>query len=219
MGSKLIRRGNGASVVGWGALLAVLAVPSAFADEAKAPEPAGTNQLTLTVDVRQNIEGTFVPYRYAFVTAGPEKYTFLVPETYRVDTSDPAKLKLASADYSVMITLGLVGDLAVGTKLDAASLQARVLAKYAEVAINAEQTSGANGQTVPALDFTWKAPGDVTRKSRTTYVPVAGGLMEFTLTASPDKFEASLTELNLVLLTFRTSSNGKFDYVVGSKFP
>ena len=189
------------------------------AEDGKESEPAGTNQPAFSVDVRRNIEGTYVPYRYAFVTCGSEKYTFLVPESYRVDTSDPAKVKLASADFSGMITLGLARDVVPGTKMDAEALQVRVLASYPEATINSQQTTCANGQAVPTLDYSWKSHTGVIRKSRTTYVPVAGGLMEFTLSASPDKFESGLAELNLVLMTFRTSSTGKFDYVVGSKFP
>ncbi len=199
--------------------LSLLGVNSARAQEAAEPDSGNTNQPALSVDVRRNVEGTYVPYRYAFVTSGTEKYTFLVPEAYRVDTSDPAKVKLASADFSGMIILGLARGFPAGVKIDAAALEARVHANFPEATINAEQSVCANGQTAPALDFTWKADSGVTRKTRTTFIPVAGGLMEFTLTASPEKFEASLAEMNLVLLTFRSGTNGKFDYVIGSKYP
>lgn len=198
----------------------LLAAGFARAEDEKAVESTGTNQpAALSVDVRRNVEGTYVPYRYAFVTAGSEKYTFLVPEAYRVDTSDPTKVKLASADFSGMIIMGLVSGSSGGEKMSAEALQAKVMASYPEATINGQQTTCANGQAVPALDFSWKSHTGVTRKSRTTYVPVTGGLMEFTLSASPDSFETSLQQLNLVLMTFRTSSNGKFDYVIGSKFP
>lgn len=181
-------------------------------------ETPGTNAPALKVDVRRNVEGTYIPYRFAFITAGAEKFTFLIPESYRVDTTDPAKVKLASADFSVMIIVGMNGG-SVGTKLESAALRARVQANYPDAVINTEQTIGANGQTAPAIDFTWKADTGVTRKSRTAYIPSTVGLIEFTLTASPEKFEASVSELNLVLLTFRSGKDGKFDYVVGSKLP
>lgn len=178
-----------------------------------------TNQPALKVDVRRNIEGTFIPYRYAFVTAGAEKHTFLVPESYRVDTSDPTRIKLASQDFSAMITLGLVGGFPPGAKMSEGVLRERVLANYSEATINLEQSINALGQFAPAVDFTWKADSSITRKTRIICVPTASGLMEFNLTASPEKFDACLPELNLVMLTFRSSSNGKFDYVVGSKYP
>jgi len=182
-------------------------------------EPASTNQPPLKVDVRRHVEGTFNPYRLAFVTSGAEKFTFLVPEGYRVDTSDPLKVKLASPDFSCLIVLGVSGEFAAGAKMEKEALRTRVLENYRDVVIQSEQTVCANSQTAPALDFTWKADAEVTRMTRTTFIPTAGGLMEFTITASPDKFEASLAELNLVMLTFRSSSNGKFDYVIGSKYP
>lgn len=178
-----------------------------------------TNSVALKVDVRRNVEGTHMPYRFAFVTAGTEKFTFLIPEDYRVDTSDPSKVKLASADYSVMIVVGVSGGMPAGTKMTAEALQARVLSSYPETVIKRDLTVAANEQSAPALDFTWKAQTGITRMTRTTFIPTTAGLMEFTLTASPDKFEASLRELNLVMLTFRSGVNGKFDYVVGSKLP
>ena len=92
------------------------------------------------------------------------------------------------------------------------------MASYPEATINGQQTTCANGQAVPSADFSRKSHTGVTRKSRTTYVPVTGGLMEFRFRRA-DSFETSLQQLNLVLMTFRTSSNGKFDYVIGSKFP
>jgi hypothetical protein len=183
-------------------------------------ENSVTNKPAMKVDVRANVEGTFMPYRYAFVTSGLEKFTFLVPDAYRVDTSDPAKVKMASPDYSVMIIVGMdSSELPAGSKLDAEGLRARVLANYPEALIKSEQTTGANGQTAPALDFSWKTTSGLTRVSRTTFLPSTVGLIEFTLTASPEKFEASLSELNLIMLTFRSSKNGKFDYVIGSKYP
>lgn len=203
-----------------GALLSLGSGPL-LAQEAANPnaETTVTNGPALKVNVRRNVEGTYIPYRFAFITAGAEKFTFLIPENYRVDTTDPTKVKMASADYSVMLIVGVNGGQSVGTKLESSALRARVQANYPEAVINAEETIGANGQIAPAIDFTWKADTGITRKSRTTFVPSTVGLIEFTLTASPEKFDASLAELNLVLLTFRSGKDGKFDYVIGSKLP
>jgi hypothetical protein len=178
-----------------------------------------TNTPALQVDVRRNVEGTFDLYRYAFITSGPDKFTFLVPEQYRVDTSDPAKVKLASPDFSGLITLGLASGFPAGTRMNSDALREHVLATYHDAAISGEQTVCANGQSAPALDFTWKADSGITRMTRTTFIPTTGGLMEFTLTASPEKFEAGLQQLNLVLLTFRSGVNGRFDYVITSRNP
>ena len=179
-----------------------------------------TNRPVFKVDVRRDVEGASVPYRIAFISAGDNKYTFLVPDLYRVDTPDPAKIKMASPDYATLIAVGIADNGATAeVKMDVEALRARVLAKYADVTIKAEQSCSAAGQTGPGFDFLWKSDSGLTRMSRTTFIPTPTGLMEFSITASPEKFEASLTQLNLVLLTFRSSTNGKFDYVVGSKYP
>lgn len=193
-----------------------------FAQDATEPEPenAVTNKVSLRVDVRRNVEGSYMPYRFAFITSGFERFTFLIPEDYRVDTSDLTKVKLSSPDYTGLIVVGVEAEGSpAGAKLDAAALQARVLAKYPDAVLKAESTVAANGQSAPALDFCWKTESGITRMTRTTFVPTSVGLMEFTLTASPEKFEAGLREFNLVMITFRSGINGKFDYVVGSKLP
>jgi hypothetical protein len=60
---------------------------------------------------------------------------------------------------------------------------------------------------------------DITRTTRTAFFPTASGMLEFTLTTSPEKFQMGLNELNLVMLTFRAGINGRFDYVIGSNQP
>lgn len=204
----------GVSLLGWPSL--TWAQETAESDA----ENTATNKIALKVDVRRNVEGTYIPYRFAFITSGLEKFTFLIPEEYRVDTSDPTKVKLASPDYSGLIIVGVGGNaLPPGAKMESEALRARVLASYPDAVIKVEQTASANGQTAPSMDFSWKTEGGITRMTRTTFIPTSVGLMEFTLTASPEKFEASLRELNLVMLTFRSGLNGKFEYVVGSKLP
>jgi hypothetical protein len=210
---------------GFAEILGVLLLAGTLAAQAQQPEEAGpentaTNQTVLSVDVRRNVEGTYIPYRFAFITSGLEKFTFLIPEGYRVDTTDPTKIKLASPDYSGMIIVGVSGSsLPAGVKLEAAALRAKVMAGYPEAVIKEEHSASANEQSAACIDFSWKTESGITRMTRTTFIPTTVGLMEFTLTASPETFEASVRELNLVMLTFRSGTNGKFNYVIGSKLP
>lgn len=209
----------GAAALGFG-LGAFGETASAQAAVDAETEGAVTNKVSLHVDVRRNVEGTFMPYRFAFITSGLERFTFLIPEDYRVDTSDLTKVKLTSPDYSGMIVVGVEAEGSTpGAKLEAATLRARVLDRYPEAVIREESETAANGESAPAVTFSWKTSSGITRTTRTAFVPTTVGLMEFTLTASPEKFEAGLRELNLVMLTFRSGVNGKFDYVVGSKLP
>jgi hypothetical protein len=182
--------------------------------------PAVTNTPALAVDVRRGVAGSDMPYRYAFISVGKEKYTFLVPEGYRVDTSDPLKVKLASPDFSSLITLGFSSTCgSADAKMDAEALEAHVLAQHPTATIKDRRTVCANSQTAPALDYIWKTESGITRAARTAFFSTTSGLMEFTISTSPDQFEAGLSQLNLIALTFRTGSNGKFDYVIGSKYP
>jgi len=180
-----------------------------------------TNNLpALSVNVRRDVADTYVPYRYAFVTAGQEKYTFLVPEGYRVDSSDPTKIKLASPDFSSLITLAIgTSGLPAGAKMESEALQAYILGRHPKATVKGTHAVGANGESAAALDYVWQTDEGIKRSARTAFIPTASGLMEFTLSASPDQFDVALGQLNLIMLTFRTGTNGKFEYVIGSKYP
>ena len=111
-------------------LAGVVSAAAQSASEETASENTTTNQPAFQVDVRRNVEGTYIPYRFAFITSGSEKFTFLIPEGYRVDTTDPVKIKLASPDYSGMIIVGVSGGgQPAGAKLEPDTLRARVLAR------------------------------------------------------------------------------------------
>ena len=192
---------------------------SASAAESEEATVASTNQLAMSVAVHAKVEGSFMPYRYAFITAGSAKYTFLVPDRYRVDSSNPAKVKLISPDCSCFIVVGLSSGGEAGSVSTAETLRDYVIKNYYEVQFLGDQVVCASGQCAPGVDFNWKADMDITRSTRTVFFPTANGTLEFTLTTSPEKFQSGLNELNLVMLTFRTGINGRFDYVIGSNQP
>ena len=80
-----------------------------------------------------------MPYRYAFVTAGSAKYTFLVPDRYRVDSSDPAKVKLNSPDCARIIAVGFNSGGAAGGVRSAEGLREFVNKHYTDVEFLADQ--------------------------------------------------------------------------------
>lgn len=160
-----------------------------------------------------------MPYRYAFVTAGSAKYTFLVPDRYRVDSSAPDKVKLISPDSSCFISVGVSTGGALASINSSEALRAFVNTNYSDVEFLGDQTVCAGGMIAPGVDFNWKADSDIVRRSRTAFFPTTTKTLEFTLTTSPEKFQSGLNEMNLVMLTFRTGINGRFDYVIGSDKP
>lgn len=203
-------------ITGMAMMLAGSALAAEIGDASE--EASVTNRPVLAVNVRSNVEGTYMPYRYAFLSCGLERFTFLVPDAYKVDTADPACVKLFSPDYKVLISVGLPADSIIG-KVEMAALKKRVMENYPEAVIKLEHALATSDASSPALDFTWKASGEITRRTRTTLIPTTAGVMEFTMTSSPEKFTAGARELDWVLMTFRSGRDGKFDYVVGSKTP
>jgi hypothetical protein len=202
----------------FGALLMwMLSPPRVLASEGVTAEQTPTNQLhRIQVDVKSNVQGSLAAMRYAFITIGTVKHSFIVPEGYRVDSSHPREVRLISLDQEAFVTVAFEQGCFPNTS---ESLRAHVQEKYYAATISAESKSCIASGSAPVVDFQWKAHGKVDRCSREGFFPTASGVMKVSLTSSPARFQSVAESYNQLLQTFRTSINGKFDFVVISDRP
>lgn len=148
------------------------------------------------------------PVTRASLSCGNKRFTFLVPNGYRVDASDPAKVVLTSGDFRSYITLR-AANLTCGEKApQETECKARLLEKYPEANIIEEFTSSAGGFAGPAFDLRSKTEGGAITAARVAYIPGLSGALEFSLVTSPEQFGKSLGQLHSVMLTFRASEVG-----------
>ena len=148
------------------------------------------------------------PVTRASLTCGNKRFTFLVPNGYRVDASDPEKVVLTSGDFHSYITLR-AANLTCGDKTpQETECRAKLLEKYPEAKIMEEFTSAAGSFTGPGFDLRSKSKGGATTAARVAYIPGLSGALEFSLITSPEQFGNSLSQLHSVMLTFRASEVG-----------
>jgi len=202
--------------VAWlcGFFLGGVSVQGQDATEKASSKIIATNQASLAVELREHAEKSNVRGRFAFIDAGGIKTTFVVLEGLGFDAMNPHFIKMASKDHTCLITARWVSDL---TNLNPEA--ARVQAVYPGASVTAQDFAQVTGRTVPQVDFDWAAGAGIKRKGRTVSLAAAGGMMEFTLLASPESFDSHLYQLNLITSTFRASATGKFEYVMGSEYP
>jgi hypothetical protein len=152
-----------------------------------------------------------MPVNRTYVTCGTNKFTFLMPAGFRLDTTDPQKLTLVSADLSRLLIWHILGPLpSEAAELDPAQYRELLLSRHPGAKILEEFSLGAVGRHGPAFDLRWGAAGGLERRERVLFIPAPAGVLEFSLVSSLEKFEAGRQEFDGLLVTFRASdANGK----------
>jgi hypothetical protein len=83
--------------------------------------------------------------------------------------------------------------------------------RYPNVKVLEEFHEEAGGMSGVAFDFHWLSQGNTVRASRAVFIPSRGGVLEFSLICSPDRFQQVRYDFNFLLLTFRASKDGKLE--------
>lgn len=183
-----------------------------LASNAPATEATTTNTFELTTG-RERLLGR-EPFTRAYLTCGNKKFTFVVPDGYRLDATKPDELVLISQDFASFITLR-VADFIKPKALSAESCREAVLARYADGRIAQEFSQAAGGDSGPTFDVQGKTLAGLRRDSRVAFIPNGEQVLEFSLVASPEKFGSSAVDLQTLMLTFRTSdTHGKTNVAV-----
>ncbi len=134
--------------------------------------------------------------RHACFALGPNKFAFVIPPGFRMDTAGNDKVVLVTSDFSCLISVRIV---------PAASLEARreaVLEQYPGAKILEELSVSAASQSGPAFDLQCSTSG-VPRTARVAFIPSPAGILEFTLLSQPGQFRARKSDFDFLLLTLR----------------
>jgi hypothetical protein len=196
-------------------LIAVTLLPLwLLAGPAGAAEPAwscATNAPPLRVEVRHEGGPGLSAANRAYVTAGTNKFAFQLPDGFRLETADPQKVTLVSADYNSLLTWRILGPVPSETpELASAACRELLMERHPGGKIIEEFTLPSLGGRGPAFDVRWNATGGGPRDERIVFIPALAGVLEFSLVSSPEKFKTAQPELDTLLLTMRASdANGK----------
>ena len=168
---------------------------------------------TLQISVENEIVPNLAPVPRAYVTAGTNKFAFLVPGDFRVDANNPAldTVSLISSDFTSWLTLRIAGPApSDGGELESQPYRELLLSQYPGATILDEFSLTAAGRSGPAFNLQ-KSVGGVMQSMRVAFIPSDAGVLEFSLLASRDNFPKQQAKFNALLLTFRASVDGKLE--------
>ena len=152
-----------------------------------------------------------MPANFAYVNFGTNKFGFVMPEGFRLETENWERVTLVNADLSCLLTFRVIESFPPGTtELDADGCRRLVLDSHAGCKILQEFTLAGASQRGPAFDVQWNAARGVPRRERLLFVATNAGVLEFSLVGSPERFEQGHPAFNFLLTTFRTpQQNGR----------
>jgi len=175
---------------------------------AKAADSAGTTPLYVTLE-REPVQFVEPHYR-AYVSAESNRFAFRVPAGYRL-SGDPASgtLTLANRDGNGSITLAVWGPLpSDGAKLSPDTFRDPLLRDHPNAVITQEVWRDNAGGGGPGFDLQWKATEQLVACKRVVYVSSAAGVIRFTVTGSRATFPGLQGDLDSVILSLQTTTNG-----------
>ncbi len=115
-----------------------------------------------------------MPGDFAYVTFGTNKFGFVMPDGFRLETQDHQKVTLVSADLNCLLTFRVLEPIPGGDgEPDLAYYRQLLLNRHPGGKIVDEFTLTAVSRRGPAFDLLWKAAGTVPRRERVAFIPLA----------------------------------------------
>jgi hypothetical protein len=198
------------------ATLASLPVWAQPTSPAWPPVNLATNRPAYLIQVKHVDGPGLQPGDVAYVTFGTNKFGFVLPSGFRVETEGAQKVTLVSEDVSCLLTFRVLDSLPPGTtELDPALYRDLLLSRHPGCKILEEFSQAAVSRRGPAFDLRWNATGAVQRRERVLFIPSDAGVLEFSLVSSLENFEAGRQGFNALLITFRAAgANGRLNMPV-----
>ena len=136
------------------------------------------------------------------------KFTFMAPRGWRVKVVGAAdRLCLTSPDFTANLEIGFTAGSPNSTpKASTEVLRPQVLERFPGAAILEEFTCYTASESGLGFVLSWKLGKDARCMARIAFVPCPGGMIEFCLTTSPDRYPDCQPSFGTLLTSFSRSS-------------
>ena len=186
--------------------LLMVALVGQAAQARETSDNSSTNQPVFLAELREESGiGQSVANR-AYVTAGVERFSLLVPPGFRGRASDPSRMTLVTTNFDRVFCMRSAGPIPLdGQPLDPETCRRSIITAHPGAKILQEFSRTADGRSGPVFDAEWTESGGVGRRARIAFIPSRRSILEFSMLCSPDVFERGCQALNTIFATFRAS--------------
>jgi hypothetical protein len=181
--------------------------PAATQTQTEAAPAAATESAKPAFDLQaseQTIPGAGNILR-CYLTTETHRFSFVMPPGMR-STADPERrtISLTSSDFTCAMEVEIVEPKGQSVpSVQAEALRHVVLRRFPGGRILGEFTASAAGRGGPGFDVERTLELNSNLRARIAFVPFSGGLLEFKLTTTPEKFPAFQHRFNQWMLSFR----------------
>ena len=145
----------------------------------------------------------------AYLAAGTNRFAFLIPPELRLQVVEQRRVQLFTADYSLLLTVQVLDRPSPGTpQLDVNVSREHILKEYPGAKILSQSAPTVCGREGLGFEFEWIADGNLARRSRVVLAGTSAGMLELSVSSSPEQFESALLGFNTLLLTLVASEPG-----------
>jgi hypothetical protein len=176
------------------------------APAAEAGSGSETNAPAVAAEIRHEEGPGLLPADRAYIMAGTNKFAFLVPAGFKLETWNESVVALVTRDYSSQIVFRLAGPLPIDEgELNTNTYSSKLLQEHPGAKIIKSFSAFADSHSGPAYEVELPGPAGSWRRGEIAFIPSQAAVLEFSLISSPEKFEAARQKLSTVMLTFRAS--------------
>jgi len=198
---------NSAKLIGLlGVAFASLPLFGQPATPCETPPNQATNRPVYSAQVKHVDGPGLLPADFAYITFGTNKFGFVIPVGFHLETESAQEVTLVSANLGSLMTFRVLEALPPGApELDSAWYRDLLMSRRPGAKITEEFSQTAINRSGPAFELHWKAAGKVPRRERVLFIASDAGVLEFCLSSSPEEFEAHRPTFCTLLLTFRAA--------------
>jgi hypothetical protein len=190
-------------------VVSVMLAPCLRGQPLPATEPS-TNFVPTALNLQAKVEleagPGFLPANRAYLTAGTNRFAFLVPSGFALRVLGGQRLHLFTGDYRCLLAVQFLESASLDTKgLASETSLSRIVERFPHATILGETQPTVCGRLGVGYDFEWMDQGELPRRTRVVLVDTSAGIMELSLTCSPDAYGIAQRAFNTLVITLVAS--------------
>ncbi|HWD93597.1 MAG TPA: hypothetical protein VG938_14745 [Verrucomicrobiae bacterium] len=144
-----------------------------------------------------------------FLNVGTNQFAFIVPEGFRMDASDSQKIVLYDEDDACYITVRVSYPSFSDGIPSEEYFKSAAVARFPGAKIVEQFADAAAGHTGMGFNLRWSNAAGMPQSGRTSFIPCAAGLLEFTAVAPSDHFGDAQSYMTILMTSLRSNETGK----------
>ena len=168
---------------------------------------------SFTLSVKNEVLSDMAVFHRAFLSVGTNKFAFVVPKDFRIESVTGRRITLANKSNDCFILVRFLGPQATAHhKPSPQTCRHLLLSDHPGSSIEREFTRLVAGLESWGFEMNWNGRGRAEYKVCALVVPSVSGLWVYELISRPKEYQREFYNFNFLLLTAAASRDGKLEF-------